>query len=273
MGQFGGISFAVLTVAGIAVFFLFRYGIFSFESEIKWTFVVAAVFYLIAVVMMIRLKLETGQMSAKREKVKLIFRKEYKLYYLLAIVFGVQKQVMLVFGPWVLIETLGQRVDTIVLLGIVASTLGMFFMPLLGKWIDRFGVKKLLYADALSFILVYLCYGALSQSFNTGSLAKVGIPVLLTCALFVLDRLSSQMGIIRTIYLKSIAKQPSDVTPTISLAMMMDHVVSIIVGVSGGLLWVKFGSHFIFYAVAALSIVNLVVAVLVKDPRKIEVRL
>lgn len=273
MGQFGGVSFAVLTVAGIAVFFLFRYGIFSFESEIKWTFVVAAVFYLIAVVMMIRLKLETGQMSAKREKVKLIFRKEYKLYYLLAIVFGVQKQVMLVFGPWVLIETLGQRVDTIVLLGIVASTLGMFFMPLLGKWIDRFGVKKLLYADALSFILVYLCYGALSQSFNTGSLAKVGIPVLLTCALFVMDRLSSQMGIIRTIYLKSIAKQPSDVTPTISLAMMMDHVVSIIVGVSGGLLWVKVGSHFIFYAVAALSIVNLVVAVLVKDPRKIEVRL
>jgi MFS family permease len=273
MGQFGGISFAVLTVAGIAVFFLFRFGVFSFESKIKWTFVVAAVFYLIAVVMMIRLKLETGQIRTKREKVKLIFRKEYKFYYLLAIVFGVQKQVMLVFGPWVLIETLGQRVDTIVLLGIMASTLGMFFMPQLGKWIDRFGVKKLLYADALSFIFVYLCYGALSQSFNTGTLAKVGIPVLLTCALFVVDRLSSQMGIIRTIYLKSIALQSSDVTPTLSLAMMMDHIVSIIVGVTGGLLWVKFGSHYIFYAVAALSLVNLVVAILVKDPRKIEVRL
>jgi len=273
MGQFGGISFAVLTVAGIAVFFLFRFGVFSFESKIKWTFVVAAVFYLIAVVMMIRLKLETGQIRTKREKVKLIFRKEYKFYYLLAIVFGVQKQVMLVFGPWVLIETLGQRVDTIVLLGIMASTLGMFFMPQLGKWIDRFGVKKLLYADALSFIFVYLCYGALSQSFNTGALAKVGIPVLLTCALFVVDRLSSQMGIIRTIYLKSIALQSSDVTPTLSLAMMMDHIVSIIVGVTGGLLWVKFGSHYIFYAVAALSLVNLVVAILVKDPRKIEVRL
>ena len=55
--------------------------------------------------------------------------------------------------------------------------------------------------------------------------------------------------------------------------MMMDHIVSIIVGVSGGLLWVKFGSHYIFYAVAALSLVNLAVAILVKDPRKIEVRL
>ncbi|HML67972.1 MAG TPA: MFS transporter [Clostridia bacterium] len=273
MGQFGGLSFAVLTVAGLAVFFLFRFGVFSFTSDIKWTFVVAAVFYLLAVVMMVLLKLETGQIRTKREKIKLIFRKEYKYYYLLAIVFGVQKQVMLVFGPWVLIETLGQRVDVIVLLGIIASTLGMFFMPQLGKWIDRFGVKKLLYADALSFILVYLCYGVLSHGFNSGVLAKVGIPVLLTCALFVIDRLSSQMGIIRTIYLKSIARDNSDMTPTLSLAMMMDHIVSIIVGITGGIAWVTFGSHYIFYAVAALSLVNLAVAILVKDPRKMEVRL
>jgi len=273
MGQYGGISFAVLTVAGLTVFFLFRFGVFSFLSKTKWTFVVAAVFYLLAMAMMIRLKTEVGQIRTKREKTKFIFRKEYKFYYMLAIVFGVQKQVMIVFGPWVLIETLGQHVDTIVLLGIVASTLGMFFMPQLGKWIDRFGVKKLLYADALSFIFVYVCYGLLAQGFNLGTLAKVGFPVILTCALFVVDRLSSQMGIIRTIYLKSIALNSADVTPTLSLAMMMDHVVSIIVGVTGGIAWVTFGSQYIFYAVAALSLINLAVAILVKDPRKLEVRL
>jgi MFS family permease len=179
----------------------------------------------------------------------------------------VQKQVMLVFGPWVLIETLGQQVDTIVLLGIIASSLGMFFMPQLGRWIDRFGVKKLLYVDALSFIAVYLCYGLLTQSFNNGTLAKIGLPLILACGLFVVDRLSSQMGIIRTIYLKSIAISDADVTPTLSLAMTMDHVVSIIVGVTGGVAWVTLGSQYIFYAVAALSLVNLVVAFRVKDPR------
>jgi hypothetical protein len=273
MGQFGGLSFAVLTVAGLAVFFLFRFGVFSFLAKTKWTFVVAATFYLVAMLLLIKLKRDVGQVRVKREKFKLIFRKEYKYYYLLAVVFGVQKQVMLVFGPWVLIETLGLRVDSIVLLGIIASTLGMFFMPQLGKWIDRFGVKKLLFADAFSFIFVYLCYGVLTQNFNNGTLAKIGLPVLLTGALFVVDRLSSQMGIIRTIYLKSIALSNSDVTPTLSLAMMMDHVVSILVGVTGGIAWITFGSHYIFYAVAALSLVNLVVAILVKDPRKIEVRL
>ncbi|MEZ4508182.1 MAG: MFS transporter [Eubacteriales bacterium] len=194
MGQFGGITYAVLMVAGLMVFFLFRFGVFSLTSPIKWPFVIAAIFYVVGMLLLIQLRRMTGGIRTKREKNKWVFRKEYKFYYLLAIVFGVQKQVMLVFGPWVLIETLGQRVDVIVMLGIIASTLGMFFMPQLGKWIDRFGVKKLLYADALSFIFVYLCYGALSQSFNVGALVKFGLPVIITCALFVIDRLSSQMG-------------------------------------------------------------------------------
>jgi len=273
MGQVAGIRFAFLTIAGLAVFFLFRFGVFSFQSNIKMTFIVAAAFYIVALLLLVKLKRDVGQMRTKREKPKFIFRKEYKFYYMLAVVFGVQKQVMIVFGPWVLIETLGQRVDTIVLLGIIASTCGMFLMPQIGKWIDRFGVKKLLYVDALSFIFVYLCYGVLTQFFNTGLLAKVGLPVLLTCALFVVDRLSSQMGIIRTVYLKSIALSDAEVTPTLSLAMTMDHVVSILVGITGGVAWVTFGSQYIFYTVAALSLINLAVAILVKEPRKIEARL
>ncbi len=273
MGQVAGIRFAFLTIAGLLVFFLFRFGVFSFQSNIKWTFIVAAAFYIVALLLLAKLKRDVGQMRTKREKPKFIFRKEYKFYYMLAVVFGVQKQVMIVFGPWVLIETLGQRVDTIVLLGIIASTCGMFLMPQIGKWIDRFGVKKLLYVDALSFIFVYLCYGVLTQCFNTGLLAKVGLPVLLTCALFVVDRLSSQMGIIRTVYLKSIALSDAEVTPTLSLAMTMDHIVSILVGITGGVAWITFGSQYIFYTVAALSFINLAVAILVKEPRKIEARL
>ncbi len=268
MGQFGGVQFAFLMVSGVAVFFLFRFGIFSFQSSTKWTFIVSAAFYVVTLLLLVKLKRDVGQVRTKREKLKFLFRKEYKFYYLLAIVFGVQKQVMLVFGPWVLIETLGQQVDTIVLLGIIASLLGMFFMPQLGKWIDRFGVKKLLYADALSFIFVYLCYGLLTHLFNGGVIAKVGLPLILTCSLFVVDRLSSQMGIIRTIYLRSIAIDPKDVTPTLSLSMMLDHIVSITVGILGGVIWITIGSQYIFYIVAALSFVNLAVAIIVKEPRE-----
>jgi Major Facilitator Superfamily. len=268
MGQFAGVRFAFLTISGVAVFLLFHFGVFSFIKPVKWTFVVAAVFFVTALLLLLKLKRNVGEVRCGRKKLKLLFRREYKYYYMIAVVFGVQKQVMFVFGPWVLIETLGRQVDTIVLLTIAASLLGMFFMPQLGKWIDRFGIKKLLYADAFSFITVYLCYGLLAQFFNTGLLAKAGLPVILACSLLVIDRLSSQMGIIRTIYLKSIALNDADVTPTLSLALTLDHILSIAVGVTGGLIWITIGSQYIFYAVAALSLVNLSVAIVVKEPRR-----
>ncbi len=270
MGQFAGVRFAFLMISGIIVFFLFKFKVFSFEYDIKWTFIVAAVFYITAFCLLIKLKRDVGQVRSKR-KLKFVFKKEYKLYYILAIVFGVQKQVMIVFGPWVLIETLGQKVDTIVLLGIIAAFIGMFFMPQLGKWIDKFGVKKLLFVDAISFIAVYLCYGMLCQFFDSGILATIGFPVILTAALFVIDRLSSQMGVIRIVYLKSIATTPEDITPTLSVALGLDHVVSIIVAITGGILWVTIGSQYIFYIVAALSFINLAVAFLVKEPKKTQV--
>lgn len=269
MGQYAGVRFAFLMVSGIIVYFLFKYEVFSFGYEIKWTFIIAAIFFIIALLLLIKLKKDVGQVRSKR-KFKFVFKKEYKLYYLLAIVFGVQKQVMIVFGPWVLIETLGQKVDMIVLLGIIAAFIGMLFMPQLGKWIDKFGVKKLLFVDAISFIAVYLCYGVLCQFFASGTLAKIGFPVILTAALFVVDRLSSQMGVIRTVYLKSIVKSPEDITPTLSVALGLDHIVSIIVAFTGGIVWVTIGSQYIFYIVAALSFVNLVVAILVKETKKTE---
>ncbi len=73
-------------------------------------------------------------------------------------------------------RALGQQVDTIVLLGIIASTLGMFFMPQLGRWIDRFGVKKLLYVDALSSSASISFTGILAQSFNTGRSQRSAFP-------------------------------------------------------------------------------------------------
>lgn len=268
MGQFAGLRFAFLSIASVAVFFLFKFNVFSFQTSIIWPFVIAACFFVIGSLLLLKLSRNIGENRIKSKKFRLILRSRYKFYYILAIVFGVQKQVMLVFGPWVLIETLGQKVDTIILLGIIASFLGMFFMVQLGKWIDRFGVKRLLLFDAISFIGVYLCYGLLCVGFANG-MAKAGLPLILTCGLFVIDRLSAQMGVIRTVYLKSIIKNEEELTQTLSTGMGMDHIVSILVGVSGGVIWITIGSQYIFFIVAALSFVNLAVAFVVKEPNKL----
>lgn len=78
--------------------------------------------------------------------------------------------------------------------------------------------------------------------------------------------MSTQMGIIRTVYLRTIAVDPRDVTPTLSLGMSMDHVVSIVCAYSGGIVWTLWGPQYIFYLASALSLVNLYVAIRVKLP-------
>lgn len=261
MGEFSGVTTAFTMIGGLMIYFGFKSGFFSFATDTKTVFIWSAVFFLIAALLHIPLlKLVKGH-DKHPEKSKFVFRKEYKYYYTLVVMFGVQKQIMLVYGPWVFIDLLGKSVETLAILGIVGSFVGIFFIPALGKWLDRFGVKKLLYADALSFIVVYALYGLLSGGYASGTLAKVGFPVLLGYILFIVDRMSSQMGIIRTIYLKKIAVDPKDITPTLSLGLTLDHLVSIVAAFFGGIVWMRYGPQYIFYLVAFMSLVNLYVAI------------
>jgi hypothetical protein len=174
--------------------------------------------------------------------------------------YGVQKQIMMVYGPWVLIDILSKKADTIAILSIIGSFIGIFFIPAIGRWLDKFGVKKLLYADALSFIGVYFLYGFLSAGYVSGTIKTVGAPVFLAYIMFIIDRMSSQMSIVRTVYLKSIAVKDSDITPTLSLGVSMDHFVSIICAYAGGIVWINFGPQYIFFLAGTLSFVNLYVA-------------
>lgn len=100
------------------------------------------------------------------------------------------------------------------MLTVIGSFIGIFFIPAVGKLMDKYGVKKMLYFDALSFIGVYFIYGLLSMGYVDGSLKTVGFGVsLLAYIIFIIDRMSTQMGIVRTVYLRKIAVVPEDVTP------------------------------------------------------------
>jgi MFS family permease len=282
VSRFKSINMACSVLAAGVVFLGFRLGFFSFVTPVKGVFLVSVGFTLATLLLLGYLDCllqpdkpripsqhdEKGQVTMPPKKVRFLFRKQYKYYYLLAIVFGVQKQIMMVYGPWVLIDLLGKKADTMAILSMVASLVGIFFIPLLGRWLDRFGIKKMLYLDAISFILVYTAYGLVSSGFSSGSLLKAGLPVILTFMLFVIDRMSMQMGIFRSLYLRSIAISPDDIAPTLTTGQSMDHVVSIICAALGGLVWGAWGPQYIFYMAAGLSLLNYLVAYKVKVPVK-----
>ncbi len=243
MGQYKGTFTAFSMVGGIIVFIGFRTGIFSFVSKIKYVFVLDAILFLLIIGLFIYLMILLKKPLIKKKKFNFIYRKEYKYYYVLAIMNGVQKkQIMMVYGPWVLIEILDKKADVLAILAILGCFAGMFFIPAIGRWIDRFGIRKLLFADAISFIGVYTAYGLISAGFSTRRLALVGLPVLLAYGIIIIDRMSMQMSMIRTVYLKSIAVKQSDITPTLSLGISMDHIVSIACAFLGGIIWGR-GDH------------------------------
>ncbi len=272
MGQFRGIFTAFQMVAAILVFIGFRTGFFSFETPLKVPFLAAGVLFLIVLILLVQLQRIVHLPGSIHQQNKMVLRKEYRYYYILTIMFGVQKQIMMVYGPWVLIDLLSKKADTIAMLAIIGGLIGIFFIPALGRWMDRFGIKTMLYVDAISFIAVYLVYGILAAGYNEGWLSRVGWPVIPAYMIFVLDRMSTQMGLVRTVYLRTIAVKTSDITPTLSVGISLDHIVTIICAALGGVIWGVWGPQYIFFLAALLSLVNLYVAVKVELPANSEQR-
>lgn len=268
MGQFKGTFTGFEMIGAFIMFIGFRSGGFSFKSDIRLPFLIAALLFLIIFGLLFYLNKVMGLEGGHPKKIPFVIRKEYKFYYMLVVLYGVQKQMMIVYGPWVLIKILGTTTDTMALLIMVGLFIGMFFIPALGRWLDRFGVRKLLFADAISFIVVYFLYGMLSAGYVTGALATSGWPVLLGYAIFIIDRMSTQMSIVRTVYLKSIALKDTDITPTLSLGLSMDHVVSIICAIIAAKSWNAFGPQYVFFFVSGLSLLNLFVAFQVREGKQ-----
>ena len=72
--------------------------------------------------------------------------------------------------------------------------------------------------------------------------------------------MSMQIGIVRSVYLRSIAQNPEEVTQVLSTGTSLDHFVSIIAAQLCGLVWTFWGPYWVFFLAAAFSLGNLFVA-------------
>lgn len=260
MGQFNAVRTACLMLGGLVVFFGFRYGWLTFKTPVKLVFLIGAALFLVVLVLIILLQRTLGKQPLGSTRMHLVFRREYRFYYMLAILNGAHKQIMYVFGPWVLIELLNSQTDTMSLLSVAASFLGIFFMPLLGRWLDRFGTTKLMMAEALTLMGVYVLFGLLSAGFEMGTVMRAGLPVAAAFALYIAGRISMQFGMVRTVYLKNIAVEPGDITPTLSTGISLDHVVAIASAAAGGWVWKAWGAQYVFFIAMGLSLFNMIIA-------------
>jgi MFS family permease len=259
-GILNGVRTGAGFVAALIVFLGFRSGVFSFSGDIIHIFLISAVFFVVVIFLLLIIRRHLGDPPINTGKGRFLFRREYKYYYILASLHGAHKQIAVVYGPWVLIDILLRQADTLAGLSMIGMFLGVFFMPLVGRLIDRFGFRSMMFAEGFSFLGIYILFGVFSAGLMSGRFPAYGIPVIIVFILFIVDRMTMQLGMVRALYLKSIALDSSEITPTLSTGMSLDHVISIVCALLGGLAWAAWGPQYVFYIAAALSLCNVFIA-------------
>ena len=259
-GQYASLKMAFGFAAGLLVFFGFRLGWFSFKAPVNLLFLIGAAAFAVAIFAAALMLKRENAIKPVRMRTRLVFRKQYRFFYLLTMLHGVQKQIAYVFGAWVIVDLLLKGADVMSLLLIAVSFISIFFMRAIGRWIDRFGIKRMMYVDALTFIVIYVIYGFVVWGITAKVLPGSGWPVMTVYALFVLDRLSMQIGVVKSLYLRQIAVTKEEITNVLSTGISLDHIVSILAAQLSGFIWTVWGPQWVFFLAAFFSLGNLFVA-------------
>ena len=258
LGRFNAIRTTFALLAAVLSFIGFRIGFFSFTSPIIVNFLIAGVLFAVTFCLIVYLmKLST---TPRPEKSHFVFRREYSKFYLLAILFGGRKPIIFVFGPWVLIELFDFGADAISLTIIAASIFSIFSFPIIGRWIDKYGAPQVMIIEIFLFFVIYLGYGIISAGMHGGWMSGTILVISIVIAIHILDRIVFNFGMVRSIYLRSIAVIPDDVVPTLATGMALDHAASILVSLLCGWLWWNFGPQYVFVFSGILGVGHLIVA-------------
>lgn len=250
LGRINGLNTAAFLATSLTTAFIFRY----VKVNYKVAFTVGALAFLCSSLLILFMKPHKPKVKMK----KFFFRKEYKLFYWLNVLYGARKQIFITFGPWVLIKVFSQGVSTFAVLGFFIAGFGIVFKPFVGNMIDKKGERFVLASEAI--ILIAICMGYAFAEDVSGVFGISGAALLIICGCFVIDQMLNATTMARATYLKKIAISPEDVSPTLSMGLSIDHAVSMVVPWLGSLVWNAFGYKYVFVLGALIAVGNLLLA-------------
>lgn len=252
LGQFGGAR-NLGTIVGVGIVFVLAR---AFGDRYPMFYAIAAGSAVIAGILYAGLDVGRGDAPSRR----LVYKKKYRLFYVISALFGIRKQIFLAFGAWVLVEIHGVSVSTIALLYFVAATLGVILRPLLGEVIDWLGERTVLAADEVLLLAICMAYAF------AGELLSGGAALYALFAAYVLDIILFALRVARTTYLKKIADDPADITPTISMGITIDHAVAMTLPILSGYIWEAYGYQWVFILAGAIAFIGFFVCLRIRTP-------
>lgn len=223
------------------------------------TFVVAAVFMLVAMLVSLRL---TGESKTDKTRSRFYFRKKFTKYYMLEVFYGARKQVFFTFGPYVLILFYGADAGTVSLLFAVSAIACFVLAPMVGKIIDSVGYKSVMIADTLILVVVCFFYGYAHHLFSMQT------AFIVCCVNYVLDSVISLASMASNVYVQDISDSRDEMRATISTGISVNHLITIFIALLGGWIWKVLGVETLFLISALLGLCNSAYAATIKVSSK-----
>ncbi|NLZ76491.1 MAG: MFS transporter [Spirochaetales bacterium] len=219
--------------------------------------------YALAAALLVGSTLVALAMKESGRKVKrsrLYFRRKFLTFYLLEVFYGARKQIFLTFAPYVLILVYGATTTTVSLLLALCSLFGMLLSPAIGRIIDRLGYKVVMVADTLILVAVCLLYGFAHRLF------PLHIAFCVVAVNFILDSIISLASMASNVYVMELSDDREELTATLTTGISVNHFISVIIALLGGLIWKTVGIEVLFSVSAVLGVINSIFAATITTP-------
>lgn len=197
--------------------------------------------------------------SEEKTGPKIYFHKKYSKYYILSFFYGARKQIFLTFAPFVLVLNYGASASYMSILFAITAGLSIIFGPVIGHLIDSVGYKKVMIGDTLILIIVCFFYGYAHLIFAP----KVAFYVV--SLNYVLDSILSLCSMASLVYCRALSDNQEEFGKTITTGISVNHLISIIIALLGGLIWQKAGIEVLFTISAFLGLMNSIFAATINE--------
>ena len=176
---------------------------------------------------------------------RLIFRREYSLYYILTFLEGCRRQIFSIFASFALILIYKVPLHAMLALQLVNAVLISITAPYIGRIIDRAGERGPMTFYSVGLIVVFVGYATYRNT--------VGL-----YALFLLDNILFSFGVGFTTYLHRIVRK-DELTPCLAMGTTMNHIAAVSVPVGGAWLWQHYHNYqlpfWVGVAIAGVAVV------------------
>jgi MFS family permease len=189
---------------------------------------------------------------------KIYLHKKYSKYYILNVFYGARKQIFITFAPFVLVLNYNASPSYMAFLFAVTAGLSIIFGPIIGRIIDRVGYKKVMIADTLILIIVCFFYGYAHRLF------AANIAFIVVSINYILDAILSLCSMASLVYCRELSESQEEFGKTITSGISVNHLISIVIALLGGLIWQVAGIEMLFTISAVLGLLNSIFAATIK---------